>query len=428
MAFDFPGGFSVGGRNAGVAIPLRRAVRAATITPGTLASSFENGDTIDGVVLATGDRLLIKNQSSGIENGIYVVAASGAPIRDVDFKDGDSVAGMIIPVVAGGQSGSFWNCTNILGVDVVGTNALTFAIAGGTGASGDVSGSGASTDTALTRWNGTTGKLVQNSGVLLSGANSLSGLVNVGLSGDILDSNGNELINFTSVASAVNEISITNAATGTNPIVGVTGGDSNISLEYLSKGTGVHIFDNDTTAAEIRLRDNVGTDYIGVKASATTTTYTVTMPAAQGALNSFLQNNGSGVLSWVTGTSGSLTYLSATSDVVTSTTSITYVLANSMQFSLPAAGTWLVIFSTSILSTQTNRTIEYIISINGGTSAVAGSYRVNNISSANIYIPVDSVTVLTVTGAENIEVYYRISNAAASAQMNSRSLSALKLT
>lgn len=58
--------------------------RAATTTAGTLATDFEDGDTVDGVVLATGDRLLIKNQSSQEENGIYIVAASGAPARSFD--------------------------------------------------------------------------------------------------------------------------------------------------------------------------------------------------------------------------------------------------------------------------------------------------------------------------------------------------------
>lgn len=59
-------------------------VRAATTAAGTLASSFENGDTIDGVALATGDRILVKNQASGSENGIYTVNASGAPTRAAD--------------------------------------------------------------------------------------------------------------------------------------------------------------------------------------------------------------------------------------------------------------------------------------------------------------------------------------------------------
>lgn len=71
---------------AGAALGLswKAAVRAATTVAGTLATSFENGDTIDGVALATGNRILIKDQAAPEENGIYVVQASGTPLRATD--------------------------------------------------------------------------------------------------------------------------------------------------------------------------------------------------------------------------------------------------------------------------------------------------------------------------------------------------------
>lgn len=52
------------------------------------------------------------------------------------------------------------------------------------------------------------------------------------------DSSGNELIKFSKTASAVNEITVTNAATTTPPIISATGGDSAISLRLAGKGTG----------------------------------------------------------------------------------------------------------------------------------------------------------------------------------------------
>lgn len=64
-------------------------VRVATTANVTLSTGFENGDVIDGVTLATGDRILIKNQSSAAENGIYTVNASGSPTRATD-ADADS--------------------------------------------------------------------------------------------------------------------------------------------------------------------------------------------------------------------------------------------------------------------------------------------------------------------------------------------------
>jgi hypothetical protein len=63
----------------------KKSVRAATTAAGTLATSFANGQVIDGITLATGDRILIKDQASASQNGIYTVNASGAPTRAADF-------------------------------------------------------------------------------------------------------------------------------------------------------------------------------------------------------------------------------------------------------------------------------------------------------------------------------------------------------
>jgi hypothetical protein len=61
---------------------------------------------------------------------------------------------------------------------------------------------------------------------------------NLKLVGDILDTNGNELLKVSATASAVNEVTLTNAATGNKPSLSVTGGDTNIGFELVSKGTG----------------------------------------------------------------------------------------------------------------------------------------------------------------------------------------------
>jgi hypothetical protein len=89
----------------------KEAVRVASTANVTLASAVENGDAIDGVTLATGNRVLLKNQTTASENGIYVVNASGAPTRATDFDaTGAEVAnGAIIPVQAGTvNGGSLW--------------------------------------------------------------------------------------------------------------------------------------------------------------------------------------------------------------------------------------------------------------------------------------------------------------------------------
>jgi hypothetical protein len=54
----------------------------------------------------------------------------------------------------------------------------------------------------------------------------------------ILDTNGNELILLTATGSAVNEITLANAATGSSPILSATGSDTDIGISIQPKGTG----------------------------------------------------------------------------------------------------------------------------------------------------------------------------------------------
>jgi len=105
----------------------KTAVRAATLVAGTLASSFENGDVIDGVTLVTGDRILIKNQAAPETNGIYTVNASGAPTRAVDFDSIspiDEVNGALVAIQEGSQAGQSWVQQGV--VATIGTDPVNF--------------------------------------------------------------------------------------------------------------------------------------------------------------------------------------------------------------------------------------------------------------------------------------------------------------
>ena len=115
-------------------LDVKASVRVATTTNGTLASAFANGQTVDGVTLATNDRILLKDQSTGTENGIYVIAASGAPTRADDYAAGAGVASSFCFVEAGTTNAdSGWTCTNNKSSDVVGSDALTYAQFSGAG-------------------------------------------------------------------------------------------------------------------------------------------------------------------------------------------------------------------------------------------------------------------------------------------------------
>lgn len=83
---------------------------------------------VDGVTLATGNRILIKNQSTGSENGIYTVASSGAPTRATDLPTGVDAAGIFTFIEEGTTlADTGWVCTSNSGSAVVDTDALAFA-------------------------------------------------------------------------------------------------------------------------------------------------------------------------------------------------------------------------------------------------------------------------------------------------------------
>lgn len=91
----------------------KQTVKAATTTNGTLATDYENGDTIDGVTLATGDRILLKDQTTGSENGIYTVNASGAPTRATDADSGTELVSAAVFVEQGTvNADKAFVCTN----------------------------------------------------------------------------------------------------------------------------------------------------------------------------------------------------------------------------------------------------------------------------------------------------------------------------
>ena len=115
-------------------LDVKNSVRVATTANGTLSSAFANGQTVDGITLATNDRILIKDQSTGSENGIYTVNASGAPTRATDFDADSEVTGGTFFFVEEGtvNADNGFVMTND-GSVTVGTTALVFTQFSGAG-------------------------------------------------------------------------------------------------------------------------------------------------------------------------------------------------------------------------------------------------------------------------------------------------------
>ena len=104
----------------------------------------------------------------------------------------------------------------------------------------------------------------------LTGAETLTNktLTSPKIGTKISDTNGNELLNLTATSSAVNELTLANAATGNKPTITASGGDTNIGVSILPKGSGQVTIDN------------------------------LTFPAADGSSGQALVTNGSGDLSF----------------------------------------------------------------------------------------------------------------------------------
>ena len=105
---------------------------AATTGNITISTALNNGDTLDGVSLSTNDRVLVKDQSTASENGIYVVGSS--PARAADLAAGADAAGFFTFVEQGTvNADNGFVCTSNKGSAVVGTNNLTIAQFSGAG-------------------------------------------------------------------------------------------------------------------------------------------------------------------------------------------------------------------------------------------------------------------------------------------------------
>lgn len=106
--------------------PSVRAIATANIT-------LSGTQTIDGVALIVGERVLVTGQSTASQNGIYVVAA-GAWSRASDLAAASSAAGAAVFVEEGTAfADTGWVCTSDVGADIVATNDLAFTQFTGTG-------------------------------------------------------------------------------------------------------------------------------------------------------------------------------------------------------------------------------------------------------------------------------------------------------
>ena len=66
-----------------------------------ISNGLEAGDSIDGVTLVAGDRVLLKDQSTATENGLYLAVSSGAASRDPEHDTIAELSGGMVVVNQG---------------------------------------------------------------------------------------------------------------------------------------------------------------------------------------------------------------------------------------------------------------------------------------------------------------------------------------
>lgn len=170
----------------GSGINSRTPVRVATTVSGTLTSDFENGDVVDGVTLATNDRILIKNQVSIAENGIYTVNATGQPTRSIDMPNGENILSTLTWV----KEGSVNSVTGWVGSGTINSNAIFTRY--------DVS------DTLTVARGGTGTTSFTNNAVLTGGSTIQSSPATINTNGDLVLSGTSAYIQLPDVTAPTN--------------------------------------------------------------------------------------------------------------------------------------------------------------------------------------------------------------------------------
>ena len=264
-----------------VGISWKQPVRAATLTNITLSGA----QTIDTVPVVAGDRVLVKDQSTQANNGIYIVGTPWTRSPDADIWD-ELVSAMVF-VESGGQAGAAFYCSVQPG-GTVGTGlslaANTFSITN-TGVSAATYGSASTVPaiavnaqgqiTSATNTNIAIAGSAITSGTIDSAriSGSYTGITAVGtLSGLTVSSTINGSISG-NAATATSATSATTATTATNLAGGTTG-----SVPYQS-GAGA------TTFVGIGSTGQVLTVAGGVPTWATPTTGTVTSVSGTGTVS-----------------------------------------------------------------------------------------------------------------------------------------------
>jgi len=206
---------------------------AATTGNITISTALNNGDTLDGVTLSTNDRVLVKDQSTASQNGIYVVGSS--PARADDLAAGSDAAGMFTFIEQGTvNADNGFVCTSNKGSAVTGTNNLTFAQFSGAGQITTADGLQKSGNTISVDLKSNGGLVIESAEIALDlAASSITGTLPV-----------SKLTSVTSTATEINLLDGLNSTT--NELNTCTDGDTSATSTTLAAADRFVCNDNGT--------------------------------------------------------------------------------------------------------------------------------------------------------------------------------------
>jgi hypothetical protein len=116
--------------NAVAGLRTRIIAECASTANVVISSAIEAGDTIDGITLVAGDRVLLKDQSTGSENGLYTAVGSGAGAasRDTQFNSIAELSGQMVVVNQGtSNDNKIFLCTTN-NTASLGSDTITFTV------------------------------------------------------------------------------------------------------------------------------------------------------------------------------------------------------------------------------------------------------------------------------------------------------------
>jgi len=390
---------------------FKRSVRCATTANITLSGT----QTIDGIAVVAGDRVLVKEQTTSSQNGIYVVAA-GAWTRSLDADSSSKIASAIVAVDSGTLLGGKLFDNDFKTTDTLGTTAMTW----NTNLDDGSLLTAGSTAIGMIKYNGTTAAAGQFDG----GTTTPTGTTRLNFGGYFYPTYIN-LIGSAETATASSHVFVETASDGyvrpktlanfkseifasptlVTPNIGVATGTSFNSITGLSAttplmngtaavGTGVtvaradHVHPSDTTkVAKVTSTDNAIVRFNGTTGEVQNSSVVIDDSG------NLLLQSGTGTLGYGAGAGGTVTQL---------TSKNTSVTLNKPTGAITVNGSSLAPNDTASFILN-NSTISYtdivIMSLNGGMTD-ARTYNIwSYVSSGYCQILIKNISALTLAEA-----------------------------